>query len=60
MSLLNKIVSWDYNFHLNKFSSKSTEEEILKSTLQSLSSTISITILLPITMIASVYYLYFL
>ena len=40
MSLLNKIVSWDYNFHLNKFSSKSTEEEILKRTLLSLSSTI--------------------
>ena len=57
MSLLKKIVSWDYNFHLNKFSWKSTEEEILKRTLQSLSSTISVTIILPITMIACAYYL---
>ena len=54
---MNKIVSWNYNFHFNKFSSKSTEEEILKSTLQSLSITISITIILPIKMIASVYYI---
>ena len=57
MSLLKKIVGWDYNFHLNKFSSKSTEEEILKRTLRSLSSTISVTIILPITMIACGYYL---
>lgn len=57
MSLLKKIVSWDYNFHLNKFSSKSSESEILKRTLQSLSSTISVTIILPITMIACAYYL---